>query len=206
MAEQERHDFVRSLRLSLLDLARQIEHASSTDEVEYVLFRLRQITQHLLRLEGVDGLTEEVRNSLVSVSSMLSEVEQQQQQQQSQQNIVAAEGSGCVGRPQLEITAEQLKYLFGYDLTFRDVVEALGLSESTVKRHAREYGISVRVRRSNMTDHELDEVLRQVKTEFPNLGYRRVHSNLSPGASEFHTYEYGKQCIDVTLRALLCSG
>ena len=43
-----------------------------------------------------EGLTEEVRNSLVTVSSMLSEVEQQQQQQ-SQRNIVVAEGSGCVG-------------------------------------------------------------------------------------------------------------
>ena len=115
MAEQERHDFVRSIRHSLLDLARRIEHASSTDEVEYVIGRLRQISRHLLRLEGAEGLTEEVRNSLVTVSSMLSEVEQQQQQQ-SRQNIVAAEGSGCAGRPRLEITAEQLEYLFGYDL------------------------------------------------------------------------------------------
>ena len=127
MAEQERNDFVRSTRLSLLDLARRIEHASSADQVEYVIVRLRQITRHLLRLEGVEGLTEEVRNSLVTVLSMLSEVEQQQQQQ-SQRNIVAAEGSGCVGRPRLEITAEQLEYLFGYDLTFRDVAEALGVS------------------------------------------------------------------------------
>ena len=60
---------------------------------------------------------------------MLSEVEQQQQQQ-SQRNIVAAEGSGCVERPRLEITAEQLEYLFGYDLTFRDVAEALGVSDA----------------------------------------------------------------------------
>ena len=65
MAEQERNDFVRSIRLSLLDLARRIEHASSADQVEYVIVRLRQITRHLLRLEGVEGLTEEVRNSLV---------------------------------------------------------------------------------------------------------------------------------------------
>ena len=150
MAEQERDDFVRSIRLSLLDLERPIEHASSADQVEYVIVRLRQITRHLLRLEGVEGLTEEVRNCRVTVSSMLSEVEQQQEQQ-SQRNIVAAEGSGCVGRPRLEITAEQLEYLFGYDLTFRDVAEALGVSESTVKRRAREHGISVKDRRSNMT-------------------------------------------------------
>ena len=110
MAEQERN--VRSIRLSLLDLARRIEHASSADQVECVIVRLRQITRHLLCLEGVEGLTEEVRNSLVIVWSKLSEVEQQQQQQ-SQRNIVAAEGSGCVGRPWLKITAEQLEYLFG---------------------------------------------------------------------------------------------
>ena len=85
----------------------------------------------------MEGLTEEVRNSLITVSSMLSEVEQQQQKQQSQRNIVAAEGGGCVGRPRLEITAEQLEYLFGYDVIFRDVAEALGVSESTVKRRAR---------------------------------------------------------------------
>ena len=86
MAEQERHDFVRSIRHSLLDLARRIEHASSTKEVEYVIARLRQISRDLLRLEEAEGLTEEVRNSLVTVSSMLSEVEQQQQQQ-CRQNI-----------------------------------------------------------------------------------------------------------------------
>ena len=31
---------------------------------------------------------------------------------------------------------------------------------------------------SEIGDHELDEVLRQIKTEFPNAGYRRVHSQL----------------------------
>ena len=32
-----------------------------------------------------------------------------------------------------------------------------------------------------MTDHELDEVLRQIKTEFPNARYHRVHSQLVEG-------------------------
>lgn len=50
----------------------------------------------------MENLTEEVRISLVTVSSLLSEVEQQ-----SQRNVVAAERSRCVGRPWFEITAEQ---------------------------------------------------------------------------------------------------
>lgn len=55
---------------------------------------------------------------------------------------------------------------------------ALGVSESTVKRRAREHRISIRDGRSNMIDHQLDEALTQIKTEFPNAGYRRVHSQL----------------------------
>ena len=53
LPEKENHDFVRSLRFSLLDLPRRIEHASSTDEVEYIV-RLREISRHLQRLERVD--------------------------------------------------------------------------------------------------------------------------------------------------------
>ena len=51
MAEQERHDFVRSIRPSLLDLPRRIE-ASST--VKNNVVRLRQISRHLLRPGRVD--------------------------------------------------------------------------------------------------------------------------------------------------------
>jgi len=53
-----------------------------------------------------------------------------------------------------------------------------GIWESTVKRRTWEHNISVRDKKCNMTDDELDEVLRQVKTEFPNAGYRRVHPQL----------------------------
>ena len=89
-----------------------------------LIVRLRQLSRHLLRLGGVENLTEQVRNSLVAVSSLLPKV----QKQQSRPNVAAAR-SGFVGRPRLEITAEQLEYLFDYDLTFRDIGEALRVSE-----------------------------------------------------------------------------
>lgn len=46
-----------------------IEHASSTDEVEFVIVRIWQITLHLQGLEGVEYLTEQVHNSLVRPST-----------------------------------------------------------------------------------------------------------------------------------------
>ena len=115
--------------MSLLDLVKRIEHGTGVYSVDYVIVRLRQLSRHLLRLGGVKNLTEQVRNSLVAVSSLLPKVEKQQ----SRPNVVAAKGSGFVGRLRLEITAEQLEYLFGYDLTFRDIGEALRVSERRVR-------------------------------------------------------------------------
>ena len=62
--------------------------------------------------------------------------------------------------------------------TLRDIGETLGVSESTVNRRVREHGISVRDGKCNMTDVGLDEVLRQVKTEFPKAGFHTVLSQL----------------------------
>ena len=174
MADEERLRFLKSLRQSLLDLSRRLGQGASADAVDYVMFRLRQITRHLLRLGGVENLTEEVHNSLVTVMSMLSRVEQQQDLP----NVLTTERNGCAGRPQFEISKEQLEYFFCYDFSLRDIGEALGVSQSTVKRRAREYGISVSDRRTPMTDDKLDSVVREIQVEFPNSGYRRVYSQL----------------------------
>lgn len=60
-----------------------------------------------------------------------------------------------------------------------------GVSESTVKRRVREHGISVRDGKCNMTDVGLDEVLRQVKTEFPKAGF---HSPLPASLKEHQSF------------------
>ena len=75
MADEERRCFLSSLRLSLLDLSRRIGHGASAEAVDYVIFRLRQISRHLLHLGGVENLTEEVHQSLVTVTTLLSEVD-----------------------------------------------------------------------------------------------------------------------------------
>ena len=65
-------------------------------------------------IDWLEDLSEEVCNCLVTVPSMLSEVERQQQQ--NWQNIVATEEDGCVGHPRLEIMAGQQGCHYGYDL------------------------------------------------------------------------------------------
>ena len=55
--------------------SRRIGHGASAEAVDYVIFRLRQISRHLLHLGGVENLMEEVHQSLVTVTTVLSEVE-----------------------------------------------------------------------------------------------------------------------------------
>jgi hypothetical protein len=173
-AAQERRQFIRNMRLSLLDLSRRLEHGATEDDVDYVIFRLRQITRHLLRLGGVEGLPEEVQNNLLTVTMLLNQVEDEH----IRPAVQPTRHHGCRGRPRFEIPREQLEYLVSYDFSFVDIAKALGVSVSTINRRAREYGISVRERQTVITNEELDTVVLGIKAEFPNAGYRRVHSQL----------------------------
>ena len=50
----------------------------------------------------------------------------------------------------------------------------MGVSESTVKRRICEFGINVRDGYCDFNDEQLDRLVLQLLTEFPNSGYRRM--------------------------------
>ena len=51
------------------------------------------------------------------------------------------------------------------------------VSKSTVQRRFREYGISLSSAMSQLTNDQLDDLVRQIKNASPNAGYRRVDSH-----------------------------
>ena len=171
---EERSRLLRNMRLSLPDLSRRIEHGATEDVVDYAVFWLRQITCHLLRLGGVESLSEEVHSNLLTVTMLLNEVEDEH----IRPPVQPIRQQGCRGRPRFEISQEQLEYFVTYDFSFVDIAKALCVSVSTINRRAREYGISVRGRQTVITNELLDRVVREIKAEFPNAGYRRVYSQL----------------------------
>ena len=87
--------------------------------------------------------------------------------------------TGSFGRPRFEISKDQLEYLVEYKLKTPDIIEALGVSVSTIKRRLREFNISIRGTLTEIFDDDLDSVLRSIHTEFPNAGYRRVLSHFN---------------------------
>ena len=58
--------------------------------------------------------------------------------------------------------------------TVPDIARLLGVSTSTVTRRMRAHGIGIRQLYSQISDHRLDELVREVTMEFPSAGYRLV--------------------------------
>ena len=102
---------------------------------------------------------EEVQLSLVEITSVLEDAEQS-------------------WLPVFEISKDHLEYLVEYELKTPDIAEALGVSVSTIKRRLQEFNISSRATLTEISDDDLDSVVRGTHTEFPNAGYRRVLSQL----------------------------
>ena len=63
-----------------------------------------------------------------------------------------------------------------YDLKISNISEAHGVNRSTIKKRLEEYGISISERKTDITDTELDCVVRNIQRDFPNAAYRRMQS------------------------------
>ena len=111
------------ISLEPLTLSRRIEHGATEDVIDYVVFRLRQITHRMLRLGGVANLSEEVHNNLLNVTMLLNEVEYEH----IRPAVPLIRQQGFRGRPHFEISLEQLEYFVSYDFSFVDIAKALGV-------------------------------------------------------------------------------
>ena len=82
--------------------------------------------------------------------------------------------TGFRGRPFLIITKVQLQLYLQYNFTVPKIAKMLLVSQSTIKRRFQEFGISVGDTYSDISDAELDSVIRNNISRFPNCGYRRM--------------------------------
>ena len=86
--------------------------------------------------------------------------------------------TGSRGQPSYCISRHQLEFLIGMQFTVSDIARLLGVSTSTVTRRMCAYGIGVRQLYSQISDHRLDELVREVTMEFSSAGYTLVRSHL----------------------------
>ena len=164
-------EYEERLRHSLLDLGRRLLNGG---DVDFVMFRLRQINRHLLHLERFSEIVQSISAVIVLLESV--------DESRANHNFdgCSATPSGLVGRPKFDIPREQLEYMIDYDISISKIAIALGVSKSTIKRRIREYGISVQTQEGVLTDSGLDTLVRDIQREFPNAGYRKIYSQLNP--------------------------
>lgn len=82
------------------------------------------------------------------------------------------------GRPKLEIRRDQLEYLLNIGFSCPKIAAIIGVSLSTIRRRMTEYDLSVTGLYSTITDDELDTIVREIKLNFPNCGYRLMKGHL----------------------------
>ena len=160
----------------IVDTCRIISEASlRLDEVDYVICWLNSL-ELMLNL---------CSNSIEVSPSMFSAVSQAKDaisnltfDEESTASVVHARKlfSGDRGRPRFLVTKEQLEFInCGFHCP--EIGKILGISESTVRRRLKDFGISAK-RFTRLTDRELDCTLQEIKRDFPDSGYRMVLGQL----------------------------
>jgi len=83
------------------------------------------------------------------------------------------------GRPRIEVDVEDIEFLQGLRFSWTNVAKVLGISRSTLYRRLEEEGISRETRYSDMSDSDLDSLVREIKRAHPNDGERLMIGHLS---------------------------
>ncbi|XP_063058158.1 uncharacterized protein LOC134451582 [Engraulis encrasicolus] len=83
------------------------------------------------------------------------------------------------GRPKLNVHQEHVEELMAMDLSVPCIARLLGVSQRTLTRRMREWGLSMMDSYSTMSDEELDKLITEIKEVLPNLGYRQVRRRLN---------------------------
>lgn len=81
---------------------------------------------------------------------------------------------GEMGRPKYYVSPQQLQCLIEMSPSVSSIANVLGVSERTVKRCMHYNGLSIKQYYSNITDEQLDNLVRSVKARTPHVGYRMM--------------------------------
>ena len=113
---------------------------------------------------------EEVLVSVTDAYSSLARLRDEEEQLTGIQ--INSESSNFPVRPRFHITEEQLAHLLQLNFSCATIATMFGVSLRTVRRHMNKYNLSARACYSSIEETELDHVVRELKEEFPNSGYR----------------------------------
>lgn len=83
------------------------------------------------------------------------------------------------GRPRFYVPRDQLACLLEVRFTVPQIAAILGVSIRTVRRRMDEYHPSVCNLYSQLSDHQLDGVVREIQEQFPTCGNHQMQGHLA---------------------------
>ena len=82
--------------------------------------------------------------------------------------------NGEKGRPRLQIPLEHLRFLLEKKFKVAEIANLFGSSKRTVERRMKDFGLSAATTYTQLSDQQLDELIRDIQRDFPNAGCKRV--------------------------------
>lgn len=167
-SEEERQSF-RNLRDLLLNIIREIEKGSlvsnTVDALHFRLDWLHKLIACLFDVYEIDAQTVNLirgaRDCLVGIQDSYGA------------SSPATAFTGLRGRP-YSIPRDQLEFLIGRCFSVLNYATLLGVNVPTIEPRLVEFGLNVRSTYSCIDNEELDQMIHNILTEFPNTGYRQM--------------------------------
>ena len=172
--EETAEELRRLIRGLLNNAQRQIMsfHLDSSMLADVGLF-CDSLCTHMNRLAALE-INSDIRNSLMYVREATRYLEQARASSSSgvDDSYQATTLQSTSGRPRFCVTSEQLQYFLGHGFTVPIIAKMLGVSVRTVRRRMTDFGLNSRARFSDVSDSDLDAVVKELKEQYPHCGYR----------------------------------
>lgn len=161
------------LRVHLNDVVRFLESGNhDCDTLDYTIFRLDWVLNVLARYvdtEGTGAIDARVIDLVCEAREAVINADHSR----------GAFQAGCIftgqpGRPKLNVPQEQLQFLIERRFNTTQIASLLGVSPRTIERRLRKHNLNISTSYSNLSDQDLDTVIKSVLTDFPQTGYKRM--------------------------------
>ena len=83
-----------------------------------------------------------------------------------------------MGRPPIDINVEEVEFFRSLNLQWNRIAQILGISRHTLYHRLKNEGILQDLQFTDISDSDLDDILRQIKAEHPNDGEVLVMGHL----------------------------
>ena len=143
-----------------------------SDKMDYIYFTIDRVEHILALCVQVFSVDTEIFSLLSKAKCLIGSQSELPATAQSFQSDRVFTGDR--GRPCYNITRQQLEYSKHYGFNAVEMVAMLGVSEATVRRRLQEYDLLISESFTPMSDEELDKVVKDMKKDFYQSGYRMV--------------------------------